>query len=123
MSRRSRSVEKESFWRLVLDEHGKSGLTASTFCDREGISKPSFYSWRREIKRRDSDGSPKPIVDSEKLVPVEVVDVASPESAERELEITTPGGFTLRCHQGFGELDLQAVLTVLVSCERLNASC
>ena len=105
MARRSRSVEKKSFWRLVLDEHGKSGLTASAFCDREGVSKPSFYSWRREIKRRDGNDSPRPIVDSGKLVPVDVVDVPSHEGAERQLEITTPGGFTLRCHQGFGGSD------------------
>lgn len=123
MSRRSRSVEKESFWRLVLDEYGKSGLTASAFCDREGISKASFYAWRGEIKRRDGNGSPTRIVDSGKLLPVDIVDVTSHPISDRQLEITTPGGFTLRCHPGFGELEVQAILTAIVNCERRNASC
>lgn len=58
------SSDKESFWRLVLEEHAKSGLNAREFCQRESLSEPSFYSWRRKIRNRDKDGE---------LVPVKVV--------------------------------------------------
>ena len=67
MANRNRSAEKESFWRLVLEEHAQSGLNAREFCRREALSEPSFYSWRRKIRQRDSE------TDSCKLVPVKVV--------------------------------------------------
>lgn len=41
-------------WREVLERFAQSGLTARTFCDREGISTASFYRWRSLLK-----GSPQ----------------------------------------------------------------
>ena len=67
----SRSVEKEQFWRMVLEEHKKSGLTAREFCRNESISEPSFYSWRRKLRNRDADSATR-------LVPVEVVKDETP---------------------------------------------
>ncbi len=57
MAKSKRSVEKEEFWRLVLDEYQRSGLTARAFCEQQGISAPSFYAWRRKIQKRDSRGA------------------------------------------------------------------
>ncbi len=47
--------EKEQFWRLVLEEQTSSGLSIRAFCKQEGLSEPSFYSWRRTISERDSN--------------------------------------------------------------------
>ena len=44
MANHRRDLEKDQFWRLVLDEQSKSGLNAREFCRRESISEPSFYS-------------------------------------------------------------------------------
>ena len=71
-----RSTEKEQFWRLVVEEHEASGLTAREFCRREQVSEPSFYSWRRKIRERDlplnSDANRNAAKHG--LVPVTVVD-------------------------------------------------
>ena len=44
-------------WRERLDRWKRSGLTITAFCQREGVSQPSFYSWR---KRLAVIGRPKP---------------------------------------------------------------
>ena len=53
-------VEKEQFWRLVLEEHQKSGLSVREFCRAESISEPSFYTWRRTLAKSDQIGRPDP---------------------------------------------------------------
>jgi hypothetical protein len=49
----TRDPEKESFWRWVIELHAESRLTAKEFCEREGLSVASFYSWRRTLRERD----------------------------------------------------------------------
>jgi transposase len=68
--------------RLVRFEH--SGLCVTAFCDREGVSAPSFYAWRRRL-RNDPPGSS----DGPRFLPVHVV--ASPS-----VELVLPGGAVLR---------------------------
>jgi transposase-like protein len=53
-------VEKEQFWRLVLEEHQKSGLSVREFCRAESISEPSFYAWRRTLAKSDQIDKPDP---------------------------------------------------------------
>jgi transposase-like protein len=53
-------VEKEQFWRLVLEEHQKSGLSVREFCRAESISEPSFYTWRRRLAKSDQIDKPDP---------------------------------------------------------------
>jgi len=108
----TRSVEKEEYWRLVVDEHAASGLSIRKFCQREAVAEASFYFWRKELTRRDTDalaGHPQPA-----MVPVEVVE-PSPVTRDRKakaqtqgdrdaqsllqpsvVEVTVPGGFILR---------------------------
>lgn len=57
MATSRRSLEKEAFWRLVLSEQQQSGLSIRAFCAEEGLSEPSFYAWRREIRKRDAGGN------------------------------------------------------------------
>lgn len=47
-----RSAEKEQFWRGQVEGQAASGMTVRAWCQRERISEPSFYSWRRELARR-----------------------------------------------------------------------
>ncbi len=51
-------AEKEQFWRLVLEEHQKSGLSVREFCRAESISEPSFYTWRRTLAKSDQIDKP-----------------------------------------------------------------
>ncbi len=115
MSRAKRDLEKEAFWRLVGDEHRRSGLTAREFCRKEGVSEASFHSWKRVLKERDREANglcdnrsggrasgsslvseqrkKQPSAGENSFVPVEVV--ASPLVASPELTIRTPAGFTI----------------------------
>ncbi len=110
MPNRNRSAEIESFWRLVLEEHAKSGLNAREFCHREALSEPSFYSWRRKIRQRDNE------MDACKLVPVKVVpdDVSSVEK-ESSVEIVA-AGVVIRLNDT-GSID--AIHRVLAAAQRL----
>ncbi len=111
MARSERSVEKERFWREVVEDQRQGGLSVRRFCQQNTISEPSFYAWRRELQKRDAEK----VADAEKgadakrtadgngrLIPVDVVHVTGENSkpgrhdALTPLEIRTPRGFTLR---------------------------
>ena len=118
MSRSKRDPEKEAFWRLVLEEHQRSGLSAREFCRNEGLAESSFHSWKRVLADRDQESKTparpsaghgprsgqgkrlapknqdkKPSTGENSFVPVEVV--PSPIATSQELTIRTPAGFTI----------------------------
>lgn len=49
---RSRGAEKERFWREEVEGQAASGASVRAWCQRRGLSEPSFYHWRAELKRR-----------------------------------------------------------------------
>lgn len=49
----ARSAAKERTWRKHVADQARSGLNARAYCQRKGLSEPSFYAWRRELARRD----------------------------------------------------------------------
>ncbi|MDA0660042.1 MAG: hypothetical protein O3C60_14545 [Planctomycetota bacterium] len=46
---RSRSSELESAWRNRMSRFVPGEMTVTSFCEREGISAPSFYLWRKRL--------------------------------------------------------------------------
>jgi hypothetical protein len=52
-----RDPEREAFWRGVLARFPKSGLSVRAFCQRQKVTEPAFYSWRRVIRERDAERS------------------------------------------------------------------
>ena len=55
-----RDVEKEKYWRGVIREGARSGLSIREFCRQKRIKESQFYAWRRELKYRDEEkGRPK----------------------------------------------------------------
>ena len=130
MSKREQRVEKEQYWRLVLDEFGGSGLTVREFCKREGLREPSFYAWRKEIRPRDGDvSSAKPNrrrglgrskAAQEKFAAPALVEVVTrPSAASQVIEIETPTGFTIRLGE---QVDRELVTSVLSSMLSLEQS-
>ena len=115
MANSKRSTGKEEFWRLTLREHQQSGLTIRAFCQREGLSEPSFFAWRKRIENRNSTHrSTEPASELGELVPLDIID--SPEGDS--LEIVTPGGFTLRCARAVDPSRLGALIDVIRRCEK-----
>jgi len=37
-------------WRRLIEQHERSGLTVTAFCERAGVSQASFYGWRRKLQ-------------------------------------------------------------------------
>ena len=104
MAKNKRSAEKEAFWRNVLRRHQKSGLSIRDFCRRNGISEPSLYAWRKEIRKRDVTNEPVHPTGHQTLIPVEIVDADGSrlihgQQSSPPLELLTPNGFTLRFPQ------------------------
>jgi hypothetical protein len=70
---RSADAATHRLWHQRLERHARSGLSIAAFCEREGVSQPSFYARRRRLR----EGVPR-------FLPVQVV----PPSA-------APGGVLL----------------------------
>jgi hypothetical protein len=128
MAKLKRSAEKEEFWRLVLDEHQRSGLTARAFCEQQGVSAPSFYAWRRKLLAGDSRSRQDLTDDRDRMVPVNIVDTIRSRSnhdgtvAAGSIEIVTPTGFTLRVDQAMLPQRIAALLDLIARCDTAGAS-
>ncbi len=113
MASKNRSAEKATFWRFAFEEFRASGLSVRAFCAREGLAEPSFYAWRRTLQKRDAEG---PVAQQAELVPVsivETIDSGVDRAPAPPLEVTTPGGLTLRFPADIRPQQLTAVLTAI----------
>lgn len=96
---------KEQFWRRMVEGHSKSGESVRDWCDRHGVSEPSFYAWRRELAKRDAGGG------GPALLPVAITSSA----AQASLEICWPDGVVLRVPAGCDLQLLRGALEVMRS--------
>jgi hypothetical protein len=122
MTRSKRSVEKETFWRSVVEQQQRGDLNIRMFCQQKGISEPSFYAWRKELHKRDSE-KVADIDSGGRLIPVAVVkptcENATPsgqDGVNRPLEIGTPGGYTLRFDHDTTSETIVRVLEIIARC-------
>jgi len=106
---RYRDRGKEQFWRRVIRQWQKSGLSVRAFCRQQRLSEPSFYGWRRTLAERETEGP--------RFVPVCVVEEAPrprpPEIPWGSLELVLAGQRRLRVGPGFDAVTLQRLLAVL----------
>lgn len=127
MANRRRSAEKEAYWRKMLQQQQKSGLSVREFCQRKSIAEQSLYGWRKEIRRRDAQSDATNQQLPQPLVPVNIVDLDTDLVGTREsaangkqippwLEVLTPNGFTVRLHHHLDPLQLSHVLSVIAGC-------
>lgn len=129
MAQSKRSAEKESFWRLVLEEYQRSGLAVRAFCQREGLSEPSFYAWRREIRQRDGKPPAAGECEQQTLIPVDLVELVTESLSPGEvaprsaLEVITPSGFTLRFPAEIEPQQLRALLAAIADCQSGGGPC
>jgi hypothetical protein len=101
---RPRDEKKERQWRQWIREWQASRLTVREFCGRCGLEEHRFYTWRRELDRRDTQAFP--------LVPVRIVPDDVP-AAGGALEVMLPGGRTIRVAPGFHAPTLRQLLALL----------
>jgi len=80
VGRAARGVEKEQFWRGQIEGQVASGLSAREWCQREQLSEPSFYAWRRKLAQRDRERSvPAPQTVSNGFLPIRLTAASSVE--------------------------------------------
>jgi transposase len=100
-----RDPRKEQHWRQHIRDWQRSGLSIRDFCARRGLSQPSFYAWRSELQRRDSE---QPL-----FVPIRpLADDLCPSSIPA-LEVFLAGGRRIRVAPGFDAATLRQLLVVL----------
>jgi transposase len=95
-SPRSRGAARQ-LWVERLARFSASGLRPAEFCAQEGVSLPSFYSWKRRLgaegrpadTRATDDPAPGP-----RLLPVRLGAAPAP------VELVLPGGTVLRIPPG-----------------------
>ena len=133
-----KSNEKEEFWRLVIEEHGASGLSVRAFCEREGVSEPSFYAWRKRLRDRDDARKAATTEQGQSLVRVDIVDPEQQHPSKAKwpdenlgqsyggqvatLEVLTPCGFTVRVSETVQPTRLATLLRAIVGLDRETAS-
>ncbi len=101
---------KVSVWRERFARRETSELTTSQFCTSEGISKPSFYAWRRKLGLpgpRAKKSTPKKKSFQQVVV----------TSAPQVLTARLPGGIVLEISTSH-ENSLRAVVSALVQAGR-----
>ena len=140
MANHRRSVEKEAYWRGQLDQQVVSGLSVRGWCRDNGVSEPSFYMWRREVRKRDLErglsnrnpaergvqGRLSEAAVTPGFVAVDVV-TSGAVLADREakLEIAVAGGVVIRLREDVSAETLERVLTVVCRHDlaRLSVAC
>jgi len=121
MAKGQRDQAKERRWRQHLAAWRCSGLSVRAFCAAQGLSEPSFYSWRRLLEQRDRRGACKTAsgdgtvsgaaraADVSPFVPVRLVDDKPPAT----VEVVLRGGRVVRVAAGFDAQVLRAVAAAL----------
>jgi len=100
-----RRADREQFWSDLIGRQQRSGQSIREFCDAEGVSQPSFFSWRKRL--RAQNGQPQ-----SRFLPVQIEMPRSLTSGGR-IEIQLTDGITVRVEPGFDAQALRDVLAVL----------
>src|SRR5919106_1254584 len=109
---RSVPSPREIEWTRILDRWKQIGLGGPTFCRREGLSQPQFYSWKRKLRLRDEAKVRRPGRKRLEFVPVEL----KPSSSSAPLELALAGGGMVR--QALGQDPLSGSLFVFANKSR-----
>ena len=112
---RKKNVEKELYWRELVNRQASSGLSIQQFCANEGISRPSFYALRRrlredenyETRRRESRPREDGHDGKREFIPLKLLEWPC------GLEIIHPHGYQVRVTGGVDAHALRQVLDLL----------
>jgi len=94
--RRSRAGARQ-LWAERLARFSGSGLRPAEFCAAEGVSLPSFYSWKRRLNAEGRSQAAEQTADAQpgpRLLPVRL------PAAAAAVELVLPSGVVLRVPPG-----------------------
>jgi hypothetical protein len=106
-AKRSPADGREQFWREPIRAQRASGQRVREFCQAAGLSVPSFYWWRREVRIRDARrrGANRP-----QFVPVRMTPRPARDSS---VEVVLASGCLVHVGSGFDADHLRAVVAAL----------
>ena len=120
MAQRDRA--KEGFWRRMIRQQARSGLSVRGWCRRHSLSEPSFYWWRRRLARsgKPAHQSDPPATGAPQFVPVRITadQAGAANSRPERIEIILPGKTRVRV---LGAVDRQALADVLAVLDSIGA--
>ena len=105
---KTRSADRQRYWREVIERQQASGQSIVGFCSKEGLSPASFHAWKRRLRRPRRETGRKAA--KQALVPVQIV--SDPTAGVGRLEVQWPGGVVLRV-QGCDVQTIGAVVAAL----------
>jgi transposase-like protein len=101
-------IEQRKFWEMAIETWQASGIPVRQFCRQEGLSEPSFYSWRRKLKKN----KPK-----DKPASSDFVEVYLPGTGSPPLELVLKSGSVLRIGSSTDKELLSRVIGILHEAE------
>jgi len=105
----STETDQSQFWQMAIDAWQSSGLSVRQFCKQEGLSEPSFYSWRKRLAM-PADAKPDHRMDCS---PESFIQVSLPDGSAGGMELVLSSGHTLQIPVGVDRKTLTAVLSAL----------
>jgi len=110
-----KSAAAEVRWRELLERQAGSGLSIRRFCASEGISEPSFYTWRRRLRQgQDKEARCRPSRNREdnrnnveSFVALKLLDAVG------TLEIVHPLGYRIQVSGDVDPVALRRVIEAL----------
>jgi transposase len=122
MAKGQRDPIKERRWRRHLAAWRRSGQGVRAYCVAQGLSEPSFYSWRRVLTRCDRRSGATSVPDGRTasgalagkspFLPVRLVEDTPPPAAAT-VEVVLRGGRVVRVAAGFSAQTLREVVAAL----------
>lgn len=97
-------------WVERLARFAASGLRPAAFCAAEGVSLPSFYSWKRRLNTEGTSPDTEHNAGTQpgsRLLPVRLASAAAP------VELVLPGGAVLRVPLGCDLAFVRALVEAL----------
>lgn len=101
-------TDQQQFWAMVLETFKSSGLSVRQFCKQEGLSEPSFYSWRKRLSTHQNPDTHK-----EPPQPDSFIQVSMPTAKPIVLELILASGHTLRIPSDINREFLTDVLSAM----------
>ena len=106
---KTRSADRQRYWREVIDRQQASGESVVGFCAKERLSPASFHAWKRRLRRQRETGRRST---KQALVPVQIV--SDQASGVGNMDVQWPSGVVLRA-QGCDMQTIIAAVTALAA--------
>ncbi|WP_275100416.1 IS66 family insertion sequence element accessory protein TnpA [Sedimenticola hydrogenitrophicus] len=94
MSKPQRIRRSVSQWREIMTRFSESGLSATAFCENNGLAYGTFIRWRQKLSKSvEASEQETPSAD---WLPIHLADLNDEHERTWEIELVLPGGVQLR---------------------------